>query len=172
MRITLNPSGRSISCEFVNQHGSDGMRTCSVTYFDEYCQEELLIMSGVTDSDHINLYYGDLLNMHTTYCYVIAASNGTLKVNISGTYLQQPGNYKIIIIYTCNDIFTFSLISHAELDKKPSASGTNEWIIAVATIFPAIVVIAVTVLGIITTICIHKPRGRRSISSVKEKKIK
>ena len=99
MRAAVNLSERTITCEFENYNGSNGMKSCSVTYFDEYCQEDILIINGVTDGDHVTLHYGDFLNIHTTYCYVIEANNGTLKVNIRGKYLQQEGNYSRVIAY-------------------------------------------------------------------------
>ena len=97
VKITIYPSEKMISCEFLPpfriQYNSK--RSCNVTYFDESCQTEILaINANVSTANYINLSYHDLPNNHSRYCYIIAASNGTLRININGNFTPEPGSKK------------------------------------------------------------------------------
>ena len=175
VRVAVNASKRAITCEFEN-YGleSDGMKTCSVIYFDEFCQEEILMITGVTDGNHITLNYGDSLKTLTTYCYIIEANNGTLKVIVRGEYHQQAGNNSIPCsvhnrrLIKSNYLDTESDGNDHSRDSRP-ATGIDDWIITVLAIIPAMTIIAVTIIVTIATVKCHKSRVSKMIVKKKTK---
>ena len=178
VRVAVNAAKRAITCEF-EHYGleSDGMKTCSVTYLDEFCQEEILTIIGVTDGNHITLNYGDSLKSLTTYCYIIEANNGTLKVIVRGEYHQQAGNNSIPCsvhnrwLIKSNYLDTESDGNDHSRDFRP-ATGIDDWIIAVSAVIPPMTIIAITIIVTIVAIKCHKPRVIKVITRMEKKKTK
>jgi hypothetical protein len=84
-----------ITCKFY--HNSNNTKSCRATYFDEHCQSELFTANASSTANSVDL----TVTMYPfiepeRFCYVIAASNGTMEANISGFIVYQTGiNFKL-----------------------------------------------------------------------------
>ena len=90
LKVVAHPMKKMITCEFY--HKSTATKLCSVTYFDEHCQSKLYAVNGSTTGNSLNLYYTvSGSNELKRLCFVVAADNGTMRVNISGIFIHHTG---------------------------------------------------------------------------------
>ena len=90
MKVVANPLRRMITCEFY--HNSNSTKSCSATFFDECCQSTLFTVGASNPGNSVDLYLP--MEHLEGYCYVIAANNGIMEVNVNGFIIYQTGiNY-------------------------------------------------------------------------------
>ena len=94
VKVVANHLRRTIACEFY--HSSNSTKSCTVTYFDEHCQSTLFMVGANNTGNSVDL---DLPMEHLEgyYCYVIAANNGTMEVNIDGFITYQTGILSMLV---------------------------------------------------------------------------
>ena len=79
----------SVTCIFL--HKSNGEKSCHITFFDKDCQHEQYTMNSSTTGDEVVLHVPYLSKRMNTYCFIVTASNVTVKVIVNGTYVVQLG---------------------------------------------------------------------------------
>ena len=67
-------------------------------------KKKVLIRNASTTGSSVSL---DLPRTHKRLCYMIAANDGTTKVNISGMYAQQTGNKYYYIMHVPGDFYSY-----------------------------------------------------------------
>ena len=86
--VSFDISTRQFTCTFTNKQDFS-LKSCSVSLYRD-CKEQDVFTTQVNSTDsQIILAVDSLQSSSSVYCYVVAASNDTITLNINGTIGQS-----------------------------------------------------------------------------------
>ena len=82
--VSFDTTTRQFLCTFINNQ-DPSEKSCSVILYRDCKEQDVLTTQVNSNETQIVLVVGNLQSDSSVYCYVVAASNDTITVNINGT---------------------------------------------------------------------------------------
>ena len=91
------------TCMFTNKQDLSG-KSCSITLYRDCKQQQVLTAQANSTDSEITLVPNDLQTDSSIYCYVVAASNDTITLNLTGSIGLSKSKLSIL---TCIKHYTY-----------------------------------------------------------------
>ena len=94
--VSLDIMTRQVTCTFTNKQDVSE-KSCRITLYGDCEQQEILTAQANSTDSQIILVFDDFQSDTSVYCYVVAATNDTITLNINGTIGQSKPSILSII---------------------------------------------------------------------------
>ena len=86
--VSVDTMTRRFTCTFMNEQ-DHSEKSCSITLYRDCKEQDVLTAQASSTESQITLAVDSLQSDNSVYCYVVAASNDTIVLNINGTIGQS-----------------------------------------------------------------------------------